>query len=68
MKTEQTEYSETLAFKFQTLGNNPKENIRNSKHGESLKSIIFSFYLTANKGRTRLRNAVFWGFYILIKQ
>jgi hypothetical protein len=28
MKMEQTEYSETLAFKLQTSGNNPKENIR----------------------------------------
>jgi hypothetical protein len=38
MKLEQTEGSETLAFKFQTPGKNPKENIRHLKHGESLKS------------------------------
>jgi hypothetical protein len=38
MKMERTECSETLAFKLQTPGNNPKENIRHSKHGESLKS------------------------------
>jgi hypothetical protein len=38
MKMEQTECSETLAFKLQTLGNNPEESIRHSKHGKSLKS------------------------------
>jgi hypothetical protein len=38
MKMERTECSETLAFKIQAPGNNPKENIRHSKHGESLKS------------------------------
>jgi hypothetical protein len=37
MKMEQTVRSETLAFKLQTLGNNP-EGTRHSKHGESLKS------------------------------
>jgi hypothetical protein len=30
--------SEMLAFKLQTPGNNPEESIRNSKHGDSLKS------------------------------
>jgi hypothetical protein len=40
MKMERTECSETMAFKLQTPGNNPKENIRHSKHGESLKSRI----------------------------
>jgi hypothetical protein len=35
-----TECSETLAFKLQTPGNNPKQNIRHSKQGESLKSRI----------------------------
>jgi hypothetical protein len=63
MKMEQTECSETLAFKLQTPGNNPNENIRQSKHGESLKSRILSFYLPANEGNTRLRNAVYLGFY-----
>jgi hypothetical protein len=38
MKMEQTECSETLAFELQTPGNNPKENLRHSRHGESLKS------------------------------
>jgi hypothetical protein len=38
MKMEQTEYSETLAFKLQTAGNTPEESIQYSKQGESLKS------------------------------
>jgi hypothetical protein len=38
MKMEQTERSETLAFKIQTPGNHPEENIQHSEHGESLKS------------------------------
>jgi hypothetical protein len=35
-----TVFSETLEFKIQTPGNNPKENIQQLKHGESLKSRI----------------------------
>jgi len=31
------------AFKIQTPGNNPKESIQHSGHGESLKSRTFSF-------------------------
>ena len=38
MKMEQTECSETSAYKIQTLGNHPKERIKHSEHGESLKS------------------------------
>jgi len=38
MKMEQTECSETSAYKIQTLGNHPKEGIQHSEHGESLKS------------------------------
>jgi hypothetical protein len=38
MKMEQTECSETLAFKLQMPGNNPEESIQHSKQGESLKS------------------------------
>jgi hypothetical protein len=38
MKMEQTGCSETLVFKLQTPGNNPKKNVRHSKHDESLKS------------------------------
>jgi len=35
---EQTECSETSAYKIQTPGNYPEENIQNTEHGESLKS------------------------------
>jgi hypothetical protein len=38
VKMEQTECSETSAFKTQPPGNYPKEIIQHSKHGESLKS------------------------------
>ena len=38
MKLEQTECSETSAYKIQTPGNYPEENIQHSEHGESLKS------------------------------
>jgi hypothetical protein len=38
MKMEQTECSGTLATKLHTPENNPKENIRPSKQGESLKA------------------------------
>ena len=38
MKMEQTECSETPAYKFQKPGNHPKESIQHSVNGESLKS------------------------------
>jgi len=38
MKMEQTERSETSAYKIQTPGNYPEENIQHTEHGESLKS------------------------------
>jgi len=38
MKMEQTECSETSAYKLQMSGNYPKETIQHSEHGESLKS------------------------------
>jgi hypothetical protein len=41
MKMEQTKCSETSAYKIQTLGNYPEENIQHTEHGESLKSRIF---------------------------
>jgi len=41
MKMEQTECSETLAYKIQTPGNYPEESIQQSEHGKSLKSRIF---------------------------
>jgi hypothetical protein len=40
MNMEQTECSETLAFKLPTSVNHPEESIRHSEHGESLKSRI----------------------------
>jgi hypothetical protein len=40
VKMEQTECSETLAYKIQTPGNYPEESIQHSEHGESLKSRI----------------------------
>jgi hypothetical protein len=38
MKMEQTECSETLAYKNQTPENYPEESIQHTEHGESLKS------------------------------
>jgi len=40
MKMEQTECSETSEYEIQTSGNNPKESMQHSGHGESLKSRI----------------------------
>jgi hypothetical protein len=40
MKREQVECSETSAYKIQTPGNHPEENIQHTEHGESLKSIV----------------------------
>ena len=36
MNMEETECSETSAYKFQTPGNYPKESIQHTEHGESL--------------------------------
>jgi hypothetical protein len=44
---EQTECSKTSAYKIQTLGNYPEENIQHTEHGESLKSRIF-WYINPN--------------------
>jgi len=38
MKLEQTECSETSAYKIQTLGNYPEESIQYPEDGENLKS------------------------------
>jgi hypothetical protein len=38
MKMEQTECSETSAYKIQTPGNYPEESLQHSEHGESLQS------------------------------
>jgi hypothetical protein len=37
---EQTDWSETSAYKIQTLGNYPEENIQHIEEGKSLKSTI----------------------------
>jgi hypothetical protein len=39
-KMEQIECSETSAYKIQTPGSYPEENIQHTEHGESLKSGI----------------------------
>jgi hypothetical protein len=41
MKMEQTECSETSAYKIQTPGIYPEENIHHTEHGESLKFLSF---------------------------
>jgi len=43
MKMEQTECSETSAYKIQTPSNYPKESIQLTEHGESLKLRMKSF-------------------------
>ena len=40
MKMEETELSETSAYKIQTPVNYPEESIQHSEHGESFKSRI----------------------------
>jgi hypothetical protein len=42
MKMEQTECFETSAYKIQTPGNYPEENIKHTENGESLKSDMFA--------------------------
>ena len=44
MKMEDTECSETSAYKIQTPGNYPEENLKHSEHGESLKSRIGNLF------------------------
>jgi hypothetical protein len=41
MKLEQTECSETSAFKIQTPGKYPEEYLPHLQHGESLKTVIY---------------------------
>ena len=43
---EQTECSETSAYKIQTPGNYPEDSIQHSEHGEVLKSRISGFVFT----------------------
>jgi len=44
MKMEQTECSETSAYKIQMPRNYPEENIQRTVHGESFKSRMVKFY------------------------
>jgi hypothetical protein len=44
MKMKQTECSEASAYKIQTPGNYPEENIQHTEHGQSLKSRILQLY------------------------
>jgi len=44
MKMEQTECFETSAYKIQTPGNYPEENIQHTEHEESLKSRNLSLF------------------------
>jgi len=45
MKMEQTECSETSAYKIKTPGNDQKERIQHSKHGGSLKPRMIGPFL-----------------------
>jgi hypothetical protein len=50
---EQIECSETSAYKIQTPGNHPEENIQHTEHGESLKSKMLKLGLLCNmSGKT----------------
>jgi len=46
---EQTEYSETSAYKIQTPKNHPEESIQRSEHGDSFKP-WFNFIVTVCDG------------------
>jgi len=50
MKMEYTECSETSAYKIQTPGNYPEENIQHRVHGESFKSRKPIFITDINNG------------------
>jgi len=56
MKMEQTECSETSAYKIQTPGNYPEERIQHTEHSESLKSrvtVLLTVLLTrTEQGKT----------------
>ena len=46
IEMEQTECSETSAYKIQTPENYPEENAQHTEHGESLKSSDFKLHVT----------------------
>jgi hypothetical protein len=53
MEMEETECSEMSAYKIQTPGNYPEENIQRSEHGKNLKSRICVLCLTVFMGKFR---------------
>ena len=64
MNMEQTECSETSAYKIQTPGYHPKESIQHSGHGESLKSkILFDMNAERGRGRVKVRVAYYYYYY-----
>jgi hypothetical protein len=56
---EQTECSETSAYKIQTPGNYPEKNIQHTEHGESLKSRISYLF----HSRKNLQTCLFQAYY-----
>jgi len=52
MEMEEKECSETSAYKIQTPGNYPKENIQHTEHGESFKSSLQNFTMHLNTLQT----------------
>jgi hypothetical protein len=55
-----TECSETSAYKIQTPGNYPEENIQHTEHGESLKSRSITFISNAvSQGERCKTNSIF---------
>jgi len=52
---EQTECSETSAYKIQTPGNYPEANVQHTEHGESLKSRMFTSKLCEVFWRTKFK-------------
>ena len=57
MKMEQTECSETSAYKIQAPGNYPEESIQHSEHSECLKSRKYSLVVILRSDSFVLRVA-----------
>jgi hypothetical protein len=58
MKKEQTQRSETLAFKLQKPGNHQEESKQHSEQGESLKSRMCYMFRPFGKFKSRYDNNV----------
>jgi hypothetical protein len=71
MKMEQTQCSETSAYKIQTPGNYPEASIQHSEHGENFKSrMLPQFHHQTgvfgwNKNHEAGRYAVFFRFHFI---